>query len=209
MKKPLYKRWYFWLGLIIFLVFVFPIFIGIASEFMDGWNRAGSVISDDSTKTEQVEQKANPYEKNWKKKLIKTKNGSFKIDKIFMATGNDEGKEWKELVMIGTYTNTSHEAEMACEYVSDRFDMTTTYKNTDVDIGISARALPGYDELYDNASKKLLRGQSIKCLVGFGPLGNISQKSMGSKIKIRILDDRLDTRYNTVIKPKIVKFQNN
>lgn len=208
MKKPLYKRWYFWLGLIIFLVFVFPIFIGIASEFMDGWNRAGSVISDDSTKTEQVEQKANPYEKNWKKKLIKTKNGSFKIDKTFMATGNDEGKEWKELVMIGTYT-TSHEAEMACEYVSDRFDMTTTYKNTDVDIGISARALPGYDELYDNASKKLLRGQSIKCLVGFGPLGNISQKSMGSKIKIRILDDRLDTRYNTVIKPKIVKFQNN
>lgn len=206
MKKPLYKHWYFWVGLIIFLVFVFPVLVSMASEFMDGYNRAESETSGDSVKTEQVEQKVNPYEKNWKNKLIKTKKGSFKIDKIFMATGSDEGKPWKELVMIGTYTNTSHDAEMACGYVSERLDMTTTYKDTNVDVGISAHTLPGYDELYDNAGKKLLRGQSIKCLVGFGPLGNISQKSMGSKIKVGILDDHLDTRYETTIKPKIVKF---
>lgn len=206
MNKPLYKRWYFWVGLVVLVIFVFPILVNIAYEFMDGYTRAESETSDGSAKTEQVEQRENPYEKNWKKRLIKTKDGSFKIDKIFMATGTDEGKAWKELVMIGTYTNFSHEAEMACDYVSSRFDMETTYKDTNVDVEISARTLPGYDELYDNSSKKLLRGQSIKCLVGFGPLGNISEKDMGSKINVKILDDHLDTRYETVIQPKVVRF---
>ena len=97
MKKPLYKHWYFWVGLIIFLVFVFPVLVSMASEFMDGYNRAESETSGDSVKTEQVEQKVNPYEKNWKNKLIKTKKAVLRLIKSLWRQGvmkENLGKNW-------------------------------------------------------------------------------------------------------------------
>lgn len=104
-KKPLYKRWWFWILVALFCLFVvFPILTNIIMSFS----------ASDSNDTPKLSKSAKIAKNNWKHHKIVFKDGTFKIDTIARSKFYDEDEDgFRKFAgggafVVGTYTNKSN-----------------------------------------------------------------------------------------------------
>lgn len=185
-----HHSFFYYVGVVVVVIFCINFVIG----FIHGCSNA---MDDDSSGSSVTEKKMTAAERakfNWKNKRISFSDGVFKIKRIAKIKAYTFGSDLVPgLLLVGTYTNKTNEAESVTDFLDNHTGVTNIGKKTESDMDPTGyrESSPEYRQLFRNADDKTRPHKTVKCAVHY-----MSDHGLGedipNKFRFQIINNETD-----------------
>lgn len=166
-KKPLHKRWYFWVLIAFIIIFVVPVVLSIITAIFVG--------TSSSSTNKPLSKTAKVAKNNWKNNKLVFKDGTFTIDEKYRSERYEEDEAGKRdyigggVMIIGTFKNKTDKPVQVTSFMNKHLKVRSVTENGEWILEPNSYSVRG------SGSKQQLRrekiavepNESVKCGVNF------------------------------------------